>query len=119
MSKNRQSFIMEKASELCSVKLDILVAEAIGIDVFYPDNHNKLSYEPRPGMSPREWAPSRFWSQGGPLIEQHKIDLNWSWEETGEWTASIEPDINVQGKTVLEAAMRALICLKLPSYIQA
>ncbi len=109
---------MEKASELSGVKLDILVAEAIGIDVFYPDNHNKLSYIPRPGMKPHEWAPSRFWSQGGPLIEAHKIDLNWGWEELSEWTASLEPNINVQGKTILEAAMRALICLKLPSYVQ-
>ena len=109
---------MENINNITNVKLDILVAEAIGVDVFYPDNHNKLSYVARPGMIPREWAPTRFWSQGGPLIEQHKIDLNWDWEETSEWTASIEPDINVQGASVLEAAMRALVCLKLPNYIK-
>ena len=109
---------MENINNLANVKLDILVAEAIGIDVFYPDNHNKLSYVARPGMAPREWAPTRFWSQGGPLIEQHKIDLNWGWEEMSEWTASIEPDINVQGASVLEAAMRALVCLKLPNYVK-
>ncbi|NOQ80363.1 MAG: DUF2591 domain-containing protein [Gammaproteobacteria bacterium] len=110
---------MENINHLSSVKLDILVAEAIGIDVFYPDNHNnKLSYVARAGMAPREWAPSRFWSQGGPLIEQHKIDLNWGWEEMAEWTASIEPNINIQGTTVLEAAMRALVCLKLPDFVK-
>ncbi len=54
MSKKRQVLFIEKANELSGVKLDILVAEAIGIDVFYPDNHNKLSYVPRPGMNPRE-----------------------------------------------------------------
>jgi hypothetical protein len=108
---------MEHINDLSLVKLDILVAEAINLDVFYPDNHNKLSYVPRPGMKPREWAPTRFWSQGGPLIEEYKIDLNWGWEELKEWTASIEPDINVQGKTLLEAAMKALVCFKLPTYI--
>jgi len=109
---------MENINNLSSVKLDILVAEALRIDVFYPDNHNKLSYFPRAGLSHREWAPSRIWSQGGPLLEQYKIDLNWGWEEMNEWTASVEPDINVQGATVLEAAMRALVCLKLPDFIQ-
>ncbi|MCU7832782.1 MAG: DUF2591 domain-containing protein [gamma proteobacterium symbiont of Lucinoma myriamae] len=109
---------MENINNLSPVKLDVLVAEAIGIDVFYPDNNNKLSYVPITGMAPREWAPSRFWSQGGPLIEQYKIDLNWGWEEMAEWTASIEPDINVQGATVLEAAMRALVCLKLPDLVK-
>ncbi len=109
---------MEHINDLSAVKLDILVAEAVAIDVFYPDNHNKLSYFPRPGLAHREWAPSRFWSQGGPLVEQYKIDLNWDWEEMSEWTASVEPDINVQGKTVLEAAMRAIVCLKLPGFIQ-
>ncbi len=54
VSKKRQVLFIEKANELSGVKLDILVAEAIGIDVFYPDNHNKLSYVPRPGMNPRE-----------------------------------------------------------------
>ncbi|MCU7939409.1 MAG: DUF2591 domain-containing protein [gamma proteobacterium symbiont of Bathyaustriella thionipta] len=107
---------MEKIHHLSAVKLDILVAEAIGIKVFFSDTHNKLNYIPRAGMTAREWAPSRFWSQGGPLVEQHKIDLNWGWEESKEWTASIEPDINVQGATVLEAAMRALVCLKLPDF---
>ncbi|MCN4144877.1 MAG: DUF2591 domain-containing protein [Thiohalomonas sp.] len=104
---------MENINHLSSVKLDILVAEAIGIDVFYPDNHNKLSYVARAGM-----APSRFWSQGGALIEQHKIGLNWGWEEMAEWTGSIEPNINIQGTTLLEAAMRALLCLKLPDFIK-
>jgi len=106
---------MEKINNISQVQLDILVAEAIGMDVFYPENIDKLNYIPRPGMTAREWAPSRFWSQGGPLIEQYKIDLNWAWEETGEWTASIEPGINTQGNTLLEAAMRALVYLKLSS----
>jgi len=110
---------MEAITTLSSVKLDILVAEAIGINVFFPENQDKLSYLPRKGSPPREWAPSRFWSQGGPLIEKYKIDLNWGWEENNEWTASVEPEINAQGKTVLEAAMRALIYLKLPDYTQS
>jgi len=108
---------MEAINNLSSVKLDILVAEALGIDVFYSENDNKLNYIPRANMTSREWAPSRFWSQGGPLIQQYKIDLNWGWEEISEWTASIEPNINVQGNTVLEAAMRALVCSKLAEVI--
>ncbi len=112
------NYFMENINHLSRVKLDILVAEALAIEVFYPDEQDKLCYIPRAGMIAREWSPSRFWSQGGPLIEQYKIDLNWAWEEMQEWTASIEPDINIQGSSVLEAAMRALVCLKLAHIIE-
>lgn len=49
---------------------------------------------------------------GRAIIEEARIDLNWDWEASSEWTASTEPDINVQGKSVLEAAMRTYVIAK-------
>lgn len=68
-------------------------------------------YLPGHKLPPRRWHPIGYWSQGGPLIEQYHIDLNWDTEGGQEWSASIDPDILTQGKTVLEAAMRAYVIL--------
>jgi hypothetical protein len=100
-----------KASELSGEQLDLWVARARGVAV-YPGEGGGLRYDPAPGLRAQPWQPSRWWSQGGPLIEQARIDLNWDTEGTGEWAASIEPDVLAHGASVLEAAMRALVMEK-------
>lgn len=102
-----------KVSELTLEQLDYWVARAKGIDVFYPKGGNELSYLPAPSLPARRWNPTRFWSQGGPLIEEAKIDLNWDTEGTRQWSASCDPDILTQGSSALEAAMRAYIVARL------
>ncbi len=97
---------------LSAADLDRYVADVLGIDIIYDGDKHLVTYVAHQKLPPRQWAPSKFWSQAGPLIEQMKIDLNWEWEEENKWTASIEPHINTRGKNVLEAAMRAVVATK-------
>lgn len=104
-------------SELRGTQLDVQVAQALGLTTFPSADGQGLLYEPGHGLPPRKWAPSRYWSQGGPIIEDNKIELNWEWEGNDEWTATIAPDINAQGSSVLEAAMRAFVIARIGSTI--
>jgi hypothetical protein len=100
-------------------QLDYWVAKAQNIQITDAPSGAGLLYTPHPTLAPRQWAPSRYWSQGGPIIEAEHIDLNWDWENSQEWTASMEPDINAQGKSVLEAAMRTYVIAKLGENVEA
>lgn len=107
-----------KVTSLTQDQLDFWVAKARSIELSAAPDGKGYLYIPHPSIAPRQWAPTRLWSQGGPIIEEAKIDLNWDWEESAEWTASIEPDINTQGKTVLEAAMSAYVISKLGEEVE-
>jgi len=98
-----------KVNQLSLEQLDYWVARAENIALSPEPGGNSYLYSPHPKMAARRWSPSRYWSQGGPIIEAAHIDLNWDWETDSEWSASIEPDINTQGKTALEAAMKAFV----------
>ena len=84
----------------------------IGVDIVYDGDKHIVTYIPHKQIPPRQWSPSKFWSQGGPLLEKMKIDLNWEWEQENTWTASIEPDIKANGESMLVAAMRAIVATK-------
>ena len=98
-------------SELTAEQLDHWVARAQGLESFQGDDGH-LYYQPGHNLPPRRWNPTRYWSQGGPIIEQNRIDLNWDTEGTQEWSASIDPDVLAHGQSVLEAAMRAFVTLR-------
>lgn len=107
-----------KTSELTGRKLDYAVALAAGlepeielwIDSFAVVVENK-TVKAESVFS--VFSPSISWSQGGPLIEEYKIALLGSKEET-DWTAGIAGYSNNEwGSTPLEAAMRALVAYKL------
>ena len=100
-------------NNLTHEQLDYWVARAKNIALSPQPGGNGYLYSPHPDMAARRWAPSRYWSQGGPIIEETHIDLIWDWETTSQWSASLEPDINTQGKTALEAAMKAFIISQL------
>ncbi len=102
-----------KVNQLTHEQLDYWVAKAKDIALSPEADGSSYLYSPHPDMAPRRWSPSRYWSQGGPIIEEAHIDLNWDWESASEWSASIEPDINSQGKTALEAAMKAFVTSQL------
>ncbi len=97
-----------QVSELTLEQLDHWVARARGLEVF-GDDQGTLMYHPPHNLPPRKWNPTHFWSQGGPMLEEYRIDLNWDTEGTQEWSASIEPDILAHGQSILEAAMRAVV----------
>ncbi len=100
-----------QVSELTADQLDLWAARAKGLETFSGDDGH-LYYHPGHNLPPRRWNPTRYWSQGGPIIEQQNIDLNWDTEGTQEWSASVDPDVLALGKSVLEAAMRAFVMIK-------
>ena len=75
---------------------------------------------------PRSYSPSTDWSQGGPLIEQHAIELhNNIGEQYGEEERryavvpiSASGSRGAMGPTPLVAAMRALVFAKLGDQIE-
>jgi hypothetical protein len=107
-----------KTSELEGVRLDEWVARARGLEIVAGQDGSP-HYHPGHNLPPRKWSPSRYWSQGGPLLEEYRIDLNWDTEGTQEWAASCEPDILAHGKTVLEAAMRAVVMARFGDELNA
>jgi len=108
--------------ELIGAELDLAVAKVLGHyddDCFKPGIKNGICYayidEYKSDM-PLEFSSN--WEQGGPLIEQHRIDLTPTKIE-GEtyWWATVTKDnptcdTSVMGPTVLIAAMRALVAFK-------
>lgn len=98
-----------KVTELSADRLDHWVAKARGIETFVPEGGEALHYVANPALPPRKWNPTRFWSQGGPILEEARIDLNWNTEGDGRWAASMDPDILAEGETILLAAMRAYV----------
>ncbi len=93
-------------------QLDYWVAQAKGLALHRGDS-GEWFYIADPTLPPRKWKPTTFWSQGGPIIEEARIDLNWDTEGNGQWSASIEPDILVQDQSLLKAAMRAYVVARL------
>lgn len=105
-------------TELTSEQIDHWVARAQGLECFTGED-GLLYYQPGHNLQPRRWNPTNYWSQGGPIIEQQHIDLNWDTEGTREWSASIDPDVLAHGQGVLEAAMRAFVTLKFGEQVDA
>ncbi len=105
-------------SQLPLSELDLWVARARKLETFRGGD-GALYYRPGHNLPPRKWNPTRYWSQGGPLIEERHIDLNWDTEGDQRWSASIEPDILIHGDSVLEAAMRAVVAARFGEQLPA
>ena len=103
------------------VALDWAVAQAVGVEV--------ASVPPAYGLGWRlmtpsglAWSPTRWWSQGGPLIEEFEIEVS----KDGTVWKSVITDKGVEctywkeyeGDTPLEAACRAVVALKLGSDVE-
>jgi hypothetical protein len=93
-----------KTSELQGAALDWAVAKCEGNDgVWYETDKD-----------PMPFTPSTNWPQGGPIIEQKRIDSYYN----GEWNACCRSDQNGhpdywEGPTLLIAAMRCYVASRL------
>ena len=70
-----------------------------------------------------EYAPSRLWAQGGPIIEREKIGLDYypdgGHRDGGEWGALCDGGNHESfGPTPLIAAMRCYCCAELGDEIE-
>lgn len=61
---------------------------------------------------------STDWSQGGPIIEREKIDLNCWHFHSVPWKATIDDEVTGYGTTPLIAAMRCFVASKLGEEIE-
>jgi hypothetical protein len=110
-----------KTSELTGAALDWAVAKAKGIELSN-GYYNRLLVDGRMSAGQKmltPYNPSTDWSQGGPIIEREKIEL----ESAGhggnmEWLALIEADNEFYGPTPLIAAMRCYVASKMGDEVE-
>jgi hypothetical protein len=102
-----------KVSELTGAMLDYWVARANASTEaeLFPG----IAYEPhiwngkcftRKDSPYSMFCPSINWAHGGPIIERERIDINTT---VYGWEAYCDINQKVEGKTALEAAMRAYV----------
>lgn len=97
-----------KTDELQSTALAWAVAKVLKLEVDATDK-TVMFYEGEPFM------PDTYWQQGGPIIEQNKIDVMWSGDR---WCAyTMTPDgqsqLITEGDTPLLAAMRGFVASRM------
>jgi len=99
------------------MELDKQVAEALGLEYReydpYQDGKINLWITKNGGCPDYVFSPSTNWSQGGPLIEEHEIEVKPAtfisdFDYVELWQASID-DVSETGPTPLIAAMKALV----------
>tara|TARA_R110000868_G_scaffold90159_1_gene250567 strand:+ start:2700 stop:3011 length:312 start_codon:yes stop_codon:yes gene_type:complete len=96
-----------KTSELTGVALDWAVAKCEGVEVRILE---------RQIVWPEDYAPSTDWAQGGPIIQQEKIDV--MYEHDMRWIAVPQKGVESHGPTPLIAAMRCYVASKLGDDIE-
>lgn len=67
------------------------------------------------GLASRAFNPAGSWEDGGPLLEANQISIT---QFGGAWKASSLRQSAVLGSTMLEAAMRCLVCSKVGSSVE-
>ena len=101
-----------KTSELAGFALDWAVAKCEGYEIVRMRG-NEITFLDRTedgALSEKHINYSTDWSQGGPIIEREKIELEYG---DFEWWARIKADEDFEGTTPLIAAMRCYVASKL------
>ena len=115
-----------KTEDLEGSALDWAVAKAEKIRVVIPEIWKeckppllaKIAAAKAFPYGPPSWEPSKDWSQGGPIIEAQKIDLEY-FNHVEDWLAihprhyEGPPYASAHGETALVAAMRCYVKSKL------
>ena len=101
-----------KTSELQGAALDWAVGSSLGMELRvsgYPDGEGgtEFTFAAKIPGGYKAYTPSTNWSQGGPLIESHEVEI-----EAGPWSACCGIK-TMHGDTILEAACRAIVSAKL------
>jgi len=117
-----------KVSEASGVVLDWLVGMAQGYELnLYGVDPSIRARVPGLGGVHAPWAPSRYWNQGGPIMEREVIH---TWTDLKDaaylghpyefWVASTASDMSplLWGPTKLIAAMRCYVASKLGDEIE-
>lgn len=106
-----------RTEELEGPLLDLAVAKAVGLAAVIHKVDNAIApfFEccvlNDSGRLIYQYTPSRGWTQGGPLVEEHRISLLYL--GNGRWAADIFAGRVVEADSPLLAAMRSLVGRKL------
>lgn len=108
-----------KVAELEGAKLDYWVARASGIPIINKTvmrDGEVREWGINSGHGEPAWfSPSTDWTEGGPIIEHERIDLD-AWKAGIGWNASTyytaENYAEMPGPTLLVAAMRCFVASK-------
>lgn len=113
---------MKKVSELTGVQLDYWVARALGYKVNATEDEAGYArwVTPENHILCYPFEPSKSWSQGGPIIEDHGLGVAKVYEpadgpitEGQEYAAiSLNDAITMYGPKPLVAAMRVFVASK-------
>ena len=111
-----------RTEELEGPLLDLAVAKAVGLSAVIHKVDNAIApfFEccvlSESGRLQYQYTPSRGWSQGGPLVEQHRISL--IDRGNGRWAADAWAGGVMEADAPLLAAMRALVARKLGDVVR-
>ena len=99
-----------KTSELIGPTLDWAVAKCEGGNPTWLEDLEMFANCRDCGS----WNYSTNWSQGGPIIEQNQLAIDYDCAEGGRWWAAhMATDTHECGPTLLIAAMRCYVASKL------
>lgn len=112
-----------KAADLIGAALDWAVAKADGVSVsLLPKDNPKEKWQvQRAGYPHGPYWPSQDWSQCGPLIEKHRLELienEDGWAAVKGWIYGEIYQMYPVGETHLIAACRAIVADKLGGTVQ-
>lgn len=69
-----------------------------------------------------QWNPSTNWSQGGPIIEEEKLDAFWNpdveWWSVAGWDDRSKREVVMRHNSYLIAAMRCYVASKLGDVVE-
>lgn len=111
-----------RTEELEGPLLDLAVAKAVGLSAVIHKVDNAIApfFEccvlSESGRLQYQYTPSRGWSQGGPLVEEHRISL--IDRGNGRWAADVWAGGVMEADSPLLAAMRALVARKLGDVVR-
>jgi hypothetical protein len=106
-----------KTTDLTGRALAWAVGLATGMELsLYGVDPSIRAREPGLGVY-APWDPSRYWNQGGPIIDREKIGL--SYEGADEWEAwDYDGNAPRTGPTPLIAAMRCYVASKMGDEVE-
>lgn len=109
-----------KTIDLKDIALDWAVAEAAGLEYTFDIYVGSDECDPMPLVivNGRQWNPGTLWSQGGPIIEEWAINLEYKPNHGWIATRFAGGKIHGYGNTPLIAAMRCYVASQLGDEVE-
>lgn len=110
------NLVTRPVAELQGPALDWTVAQAEGLPALIYPCEPPYVYIDLPGRGCGPYHPSYNWNDGGPLIEKHRVDVEWI--STYTCRAEASNCVSGLGATPLIATCRAIVASQLGDTVQ-